>query len=60
MELIEDREYLEVPGNEAKEIYKCESCGTAICEGYEYYELEEGRYCEDCIEKEFKVVAKAN
>ena len=36
--------------NKRKVVYECDCCGADIYEGDDYYEIEEKRYCEPCID----------
>ena len=50
MDLIE-KAYLTPPDNEARKAYRCDNCDEWIYEGYPYFEVEDNKYCEDCVEE---------
>lgn len=58
MQIVDDREYLTPPDNEARKIYECYFCDEAIYEGGDCYEIDSLIYCEDCINTHFKIIAE--
>ena len=58
MELLDDREYLTPPDDEATKVYECYFCDDQIYEGEECYSIDNLIYCEDCIDKHFKIMAE--
>ena len=55
---IDDREYLTPPDNEAIKVYECYLCDAPIYEGENCYEIDNLIYCEECIDKHFKMIAE--
>ena len=49
MRVIDDKEYLTPPDNEAVKIYECYFCDSPIYEGDDCFEIDNLIYCEDCI-----------
>lgn len=58
MEMLDDREYLTPPDNEAVKIHECYFCNKSIYEGEDCYEIDNLIYCENCIDKHFKIMAE--
>ena len=58
MGMLDDRAYLSPPDNEADKVYECYFCDSAIYEGDDCYEIDNLIYCEDCINKHFKIIAE--
>lgn len=58
MELLDDREYLTLPDGEVAKVYECYFCDSSIYEGEECYSIDNLIYCEDCIDKHFKIMAE--
>lgn len=58
MELLDDREYLTPPDDEATKVYECYFCDDPIYEREECYSIDNLIYCEDCIDKHFKIMAE--
>lgn len=58
MEMLDDREYLTPPDNEATKVYECYFCDSSIYEGEECYSIDNLIYCGDCIDKHFKIMAE--
>lgn len=55
---VDDREYLTPPDDESVKIYECYFCNTEIFEGDECFSIDNFIYCEDCINKHFKITAE--
>ena len=49
--ILDDREYLSPPDNEAESVFRCLLCKDWIYEGDEYYLISGFEYCKDCAEK---------
>lgn len=58
MEMLDDREYLTPPDNQATKVYECYFCDIPIYEGEDCYSIDNLIYCEDCIDKHFKIMAE--
>ena len=54
---IDDRDYLIPPDNEAKIMYKCNTCGGYIYKYEGYYDIYGDIYCEECTRVEFHKIA---
>ena len=59
MQVIDDREYLTPPDNEAIKVYKCHFCSEPIYEGESCYEIDNLIYCEGCMDNHFKIIAES-
>ena len=53
--VLDDREYLFPPDNEAEKVLKCYLCKDWIFEGDEYYFIIVVEYCKDCVEEKIAV-----
>ena len=49
--VLDDREYLKSPDNEAEKVLKCFLCKDWIYEGDKYYSISGLEYCKDCVEE---------
>ncbi len=58
MRIIDDREYLMPPDNEAVKVYDCDLCGGEIFEGDDCFNIDGLIYCEECIDRHFKIIAE--
>lgn len=58
MEMLDDREYLTPPDNQATKVYECYFCDSPIYEGEECYFIDNLIYCGDCVDKHFKIMAE--
>lgn len=54
--VLDDREYLSPPDNEAEKVLKCYLCKDWISEGDKYYLISGLEYCEDCIEEKSRTL----
>ena len=43
---------------EPKAVYTCDYCDCDICEGDDYYDINDWRICEACIDKFIKTAVK--
>ncbi len=58
MQVVDDREYLTPQDSEATKIYECYICDSPIYQGEDCYCIDGIIYCEDCIDKHFKIMAE--
>ena len=49
--IIDDREYLTPPDNEAKEVFRCFLCGNSIYSGDNYFKFDGLKYYKECVEE---------
>ena len=56
MEMLDDRAYFSPPDNEAEKIYECYFCDNAIYDCKDCYQIDNLIYCENCINKHFKII----
>ena len=57
--MLDDRQYLEPPNNEAEKVLKCYFCNEWIYNGDEYYSLDDLSCCEDCLNLHYKQTAES-
>lgn len=55
---LAEKEYLTPPNNESISVTKCYFCSETIYSGDEFYRLDGFNYCEDCLDRHFKVIAE--
>lgn len=50
--------YRDTQAEDARVICRCDLCGEAICEGYDYYRIGIDSYCEDCVSSSIRVAGE--